>query len=703
MAGSWNYGYGYSDYDGSPTSIRYPAAGGLPVETVTTTYDPTSGLPTTLDTNATGVSTYIANQQYTPYGEPTLTTRKTAGGLYVQDATYYEQATRRINRVAIQPETATGTVSNRNYTYDAAGNITSIADRPEAGPTDIQCFRYDTLRRLTSAWTPNPTTDCTTDPTLTTLAGPAPYWQDWTIDPVGNRRTETSHAATGDTTRSYTHPTGGPGIPRPHAVTTITTRTGTQPTITTNYSYDTSGNTTCRPTSTAANTCPTGTGSQTLTWDPEGRLATIAAAGGSTLQTNIYSPGGTRWIRRDTTAGTTLYLPNQETSRTSGGATNATRYYTFNGQTIATRTPGGLAWTYTDHQGTQHTTITTTTQTTTTRRQTPYGQPRGTNPTWTNPKGFVGGHPDPTGLTHLGARQYDPNTGRFTSVDPILDLNDAESWHGFAYAGNSPVSFSDADGLKRIAICECFGGRSPQGTGNAFIPAQRWNAPGGRVCVCPPAGPPSFMWSYQFGGARTTGGQPARVATPPAATRGGGPGGGRGGGTAAQGGGTKVQPATATPPTARPPATSESKPTGRGKPTCETCGQELKPKLRGWPKVKQWVKDSSWKVAINTGVGIITLGTAITWCPTLDGAGKRACLIALNVVGGFTSGLVTAGPGGAAIGAVTGLLVGLGAGLFPEKKESPPTQCPAGFTCRADDGRIMLPDGTIRMPRIGGR
>lgn len=33
---------------------------------------------------------------------------------------------------------------------------------------------------------------------------------------------------------------------------------------------------------------------------------------------------------------------------------------------------------------------------------------------------------DNTGLTHLGAREYDPVTGRFISVDPLLDTGDPQ-------------------------------------------------------------------------------------------------------------------------------------------------------------------------------------------------------------------------------------------------------------------------------------
>lgn len=59
--------------------------------------------------------------------------------------------------------------------------------------------------------------------------------------------------------------------------------------------------------------------------------------------------------------------------------------------------------------------------------------------------GFLGGIADPdTGLVHLGARDYDPAIGRFTTPDPA-------GIHGlrtnlYVYAGDNPVNRVDADG-----------------------------------------------------------------------------------------------------------------------------------------------------------------------------------------------------------------------------------------------------------------
>jgi RHS repeat-associated protein len=64
----------------------------------------------------------------------------------------------------------------------------------------------------------------------------------------------------------------------------------------------------------------------------------------------------------------------------------------------------------------------------------------------TIPFGFTGGLLDPdTGLVHLGARDYDPTTGRWTAPDPILFAGgDANLYR---YVGDDPINRVDPSGL----------------------------------------------------------------------------------------------------------------------------------------------------------------------------------------------------------------------------------------------------------------
>ncbi|WP_327275477.1 RHS repeat-associated core domain-containing protein [Streptomyces sp. NBC_01224] len=101
-----------------------------------------------------------------------------------------------------------------------------------------------------------------------------------------------------------------------------------------------------------------------------------------------------------------------------------------------------------DHQGTAMTAITVGTLALTRRKQLPFGQLRTTQSTAFGTRGFVGGTNDPTGLTHLGAREYDLTLGRFLSVDPVIDINDPAQMNAYSYAHNSPLTKSDPDGLR---------------------------------------------------------------------------------------------------------------------------------------------------------------------------------------------------------------------------------------------------------------
>lgn len=124
-----------------------------------------------------------------------------------------------------------------------------------------------------------------------------------------------------------------------------------------------------------------------------------------------------------------------------------TRYYSCAGMLVASRTnPGTLTWLGSDPQGTTQAAVDATTLATTIRKQDPYGNPRGTLPTWPNSRGFVGGTTEPTALIHLGARMYDPTTGRFTSPDPMLGNASGQQANPYSYAQNNPASRSDPNG-----------------------------------------------------------------------------------------------------------------------------------------------------------------------------------------------------------------------------------------------------------------
>ena len=437
LAGTYRFDVTYRE-DGSVNTTTMPAGGALPAETLTYGYT-THGLPATLTgTTSAGSRAYVNTTSYTAFGEPTVI-GYTEGTKWVRQDLTYQPSTRRLEQVRTRTQTTGSTtyVGDRSYTYDHAGNITKVSDAPTGATADHQCYEYDYLRRLAQAWTPANGNCAPASRTVAGLGGPAKYWHSWEHDETGNRVSETIHAAAGNTTSTYTYPAAG-GV-QPHTLTQVDT-TGPVGSKTVTYDYDDTGNTTTRPGS---------NGAQTLTWDAEGHLEKVQEGAEETRY--VYDADGNRLIRRDL-SGTTAYLPGMELHTTPITAVTATRYYSHNGQTVAVRTDDNvLTWVLADHHGTNTLAVNATTQAIQRRYSTPYGTDRGTAPAiWPDDKGFVGGTKDDTGLTHLGAREYDPTLGRFISVDPIIDHYEPQQMHGYSYAANSPITNTDPTGLRHL-------------------------------------------------------------------------------------------------------------------------------------------------------------------------------------------------------------------------------------------------------------
>ncbi|MGW7170908.1 RHS repeat domain-containing protein [Streptomyces sp. NPDC054884] len=421
--------------DGTVQSTSMPAVAGLLSETVANSYNDLGML-----TSTAGKTGYVQNIGYSPYGEIEETRLGTStGAKQLQILNRYQDGTRRLTNTHTVDQTNTGYTSDIDYAHDATGNILSLTD--QANGKDSQCFAYDGYRRLTEAWTPS-SDDCTTARSATTLGGPAPYWSSWTYKPGGLRDTQTDHKATGDTATSYTYPSvNASGEGQPHTLTSVAVDGGAA----TSYVYDEQGNTTKRY-------GPTGT-AQSLVWDIEGELTRLTEGTKSTDY--LYDANGELLIRRGPDK-TVLYLAGQELHYdTAANKFTAQRYYPA-GDATAVRTETSLSWMVDDHHGTASMTVDATTQTITRRYTKPFGEPRGTTPSaWPDDKGFLGKPADTdTGLTHIGAREYDPATGRFLSVDPVLAPDDHESLNGYAYANNTPVTMSDPTGLRPLSGCE---------------------------------------------------------------------------------------------------------------------------------------------------------------------------------------------------------------------------------------------------------
>ncbi|WP_284748525.1 RHS repeat-associated core domain-containing protein [Amycolatopsis sp. RTGN1] len=348
----------------------------------------------------------------------------------------YDEVTRRAQTTTVSRETQVGAeLTKRTYSYDPAGNVRKIADTPSGAAADIQCFDYDYLQRMTDAWTPS-SGDCSTAKSASALNGAAPYWKTYAYDKTGNRKTQVEHKAAGDVTTTYDYPVSGATAVRPHALQG-TSAAGPNGTSTTGYTYDEAG---------SVKTRNVGGNTQTYTYDAEGHTATETDPSGSSSY--VYDADGNRLIAHDPT-GATLSIGDLEVVQVAGTqAATAIRYYSHGGAQVAERAgSAGLKWMLGDLHGTNGLSITQGTLQPNQRYTDPFGNVRAQTSTWPDKHGFVGGYQDTTGLTHLGARDYDPTTGRFTKVDPVLTPDLPQTLNAYAYANNSPVTESDPSGL----------------------------------------------------------------------------------------------------------------------------------------------------------------------------------------------------------------------------------------------------------------
>jgi RHS repeat-associated protein len=434
LAGTYTTAYEYA-LDGQRSSVTLPAAGNLKSEKVTTYFDALSVPEWMAGSGLNGA--YVTGTLYDAYGE---LLRYGAGNTYVDFVNYtYETGTRRLSKTWTQREGVSGYDQDITYSYDAAGNPTSVVDRPTGKPVDAQCYRYDGLQRLTHAWTPS-SASCTAAPSVAGLGGPAPYWREYGFDVAGNRTSEVQRTSVGTTTYAYTYPAAGQ--PRPHAVTAVTA-TGPTGTTTSTYGYDAAGNTITRNRA--------GKPAQSLSWDADGRLKQVSESGSTAAGTYVYTAEGDRLVRRQGGV-TTVYLPGgQELNLTvSTGTVTAVRYYEFGGSTVAVRTgPSNSDVTslVSDPHQTASLAIANVSHAVTVRRTDPYGNARGGTPAWPGDRGFLNKPTDTTGLTQVGARYYDAALGRFISVDPVMDLGKPQQWAAYTYADNNPMTFWDPTGM----------------------------------------------------------------------------------------------------------------------------------------------------------------------------------------------------------------------------------------------------------------
>ncbi|WP_437039458.1 RHS repeat-associated core domain-containing protein [Streptomyces sp. enrichment culture] len=432
--------------DGTLQSTKEPALGGLPSEIVEYGYTGTGQL-----TSMGGSTGYLLDVDYSALGQAqqlVLGTANTEQHKKAYVTNTWEEGTERLLGSHVTDQTHPYKLQNLVYSYDQAGNVTSIADTSTLGGSaaaETQCFTYDSHRRLTEAWTPA-SQRCSDAPSATGLGGRAPYWTSYRYNAGGQRTTETSHTGSGAVTTTYCYEKPA----QPHTLTGTTTK-GDCASPERGYTFDDSGNTIKRPGE---------TGTQDLLWSEEGKLRSLTE--GDTTTDYVYGADGDLLIRATEGGERVLYLGASELHLRADGSTWAQRHYSSAGLNVAVRSNESgsteLSYLVTDQHGTATLALDATDQTFSRRYLNTFGEPRGkaTGPAWPDDKGFLGKTTDTgTGLTHVDARQYDPDIGQFISLDPLLQTGVGQTLNGYSYAVQNPATLADPSGL---GVPECHTG-----------------------------------------------------------------------------------------------------------------------------------------------------------------------------------------------------------------------------------------------------
>ncbi|MFE4972105.1 RHS repeat-associated core domain-containing protein [Kitasatospora sp. NPDC056651] len=462
LAGTYTATSAYTTNAGLLASTTYGTEAGLPAETVGYGYNLQGGI--------TGIgsatTTYLAGVTYSALGQTLQTTVGDDLTKQLRTAQTWDAATGRLatNRVTLQNNTA-NPISNSTLTYDQAGNPTAVSEVQSSGgtdrATDTQCYRYDAQGRLATAWTDTKGLTgvtagqlggcATANPTAATVGGPAPYWQDWQYNRLGDRTQQVAHDVSGNAAKNTTQTSVFPGngttaAATPSAVSAITTANPTTGTFTQTPQYDPAGNVKSRATTGSKNA------SQTIEYDEEGRTKAVTTDGKTT--TYLYSADGSLLLQGGPGSNTLYLFGGAEQLSVDNVApthpVTGQRYYTApDGTTTVRSSNGAIAYQPTNTQGTAQLQVDSVSLAVTRRAYDPYGNPRGTTPPlWADNHGYLGKPLDTTsGLNLLGARQYDATIGRFLSPDPVFQLGDPNQMGGYTYSGDNPVTFSDPSGL----------------------------------------------------------------------------------------------------------------------------------------------------------------------------------------------------------------------------------------------------------------
>jgi len=196
------------------------------------------------------------------------------------------------------------------------------------------------------------------------------------------------------------------------------------------------------------------TGSDTINFDYDMSDQPVSVSGKANA-TYSYD-GNKKRVKSKLDGKTTHYMYDQSgTLMFSKNITDrkSTQYIPGAGMTLAridsTGSSHDLTYLHNDHLGSLSSGTNRFGQISWQERYTPFGEALTPNGVNDNKGGFTGHVKDTaTGLNYMQARYYDPNIGRFLSIDPVtfMDSGNPGSFNRYAYTFNDPVNKTDPTG-----------------------------------------------------------------------------------------------------------------------------------------------------------------------------------------------------------------------------------------------------------------
>lgn len=431
LGNTYTFGFGYTQGD-VPVTVTYPGgSSGQVGEQVTTNYYWQTGQPKT----HVGDSNYVQQAQYNRADGQITRLNMPTTSIYTTFA--YDSDSLRLNE--IRTYSSSNTRFRYGYSYDLVGNIDAIRDYvpPGGGSNQWQYFTYDSLNRLTHAYTSG--------------GNSGHYDENYEYNALGNLVEKAGV--------EYEY-NGG----KPHAVTDLD---GDQ-----RYWYDLNGNMTRR--------IDNQNRDWTLGWTAENMLHTATNNQNDTLRF-VYDADGLMILRvvdeGQPSAQSTVHLGKIFEHNVT--LNSYRKQYLFGGRLVAVReglSPGsGVSYFATDALGSVTTTLYANGTIRAQKRYRPFGEERYSQHTTPTGHRYTGQRWDADlGLYDYNARYYDAAIGRFISADSIVPTTQhtaltvdfhilangnsgsgpkvSQSLNRYTYAFNNPINGIDPTGHDTVLL-----------------------------------------------------------------------------------------------------------------------------------------------------------------------------------------------------------------------------------------------------------